>query len=85
MSAIKFYVISCSSDKELNVSDLYVWGEMGHARWLPQSIKEARKRIDSCHCREECLFCDAEIHEIEIPCRKKTTYKQSLSVEKTAS
>lgn len=81
--SIKFYVISCSSGAELPVSELYVWGEMPPACWLPQSPKEARRVVTHCRLRKDCPYCDAEIHEVVIPERKKTTYKQSLSADKT--
>ena len=78
--AIKFFVITCSSDcQDLNVSDLYVWGELSGARWMPQSIKEAKKRIMECQAKYGCHSCDAEVHDVEIKKRNRSTLRQMTS------
>lgn len=77
--AIRFFAISCSSDcADLNVSDLYVWGELKAARWMPQSIKEAKKRVLECRAATQCRYCDAEIHDVQISQRHRTTLKQMM-------
>lgn len=77
MAKIKCYVISCSSDADLDARKLYVWGGIKHAQWLPETIGEAKKRIVQCKKDNRCYFCDAEIHEIIIN-RTKETQKRAL-------
>jgi len=50
---------------------------MGLARWLPETMAEAKKRVMQCKKENNCDFCDAEIHEIIIN-RHIKTKKQSL-------
>jgi len=70
---IKSYVISCSADTNANIQSLYVWGEMEPVTWLPDTIKEAKKRIKWCKDKRfKCDCCDAEVHEIIIKRIKKT-------------
>ena len=81
MAKIKRYIISCSSEAELNVPRLFVWGGQKHARWCAESKHEAERHI--CECRKEfkCHFCDAEIHPFILE-RKTKTNKQKLSIPK---
>jgi len=77
---IKFYVISCSSDKIFEQpASLYVWGETEHARWFPDTLREAKRRIDQCQEKYNCSCCDAEIHEVLIT-RTKDTKKQIQNI-----
>jgi len=76
MSKIKTYVISCSSDVELDARGLYVWGGIKKARFLPESIKDAKRRVLKCRIETGCQSCDAEIHEVILE-RTKKTLKQS--------
>jgi hypothetical protein len=65
VACLKFYVISCSSDNiKLDARNLYVWGEMGAARWFPGSLREATRRICECRKKTGCKSCDAEIHRV---------------------
>ena len=85
MAKIKAYVISCSSDGEMDSRKLFVWGEMGAARWLPETESEANKRILICQKETKCKICDAEVHEIEL---KRTTETKMIlfarqKIEKT--
>lgn len=68
MAKIKAYVISCSSDGDVDVRRLFVWGD-GDARSLPMRRAEAERRIIICRKNMQCHVCDAEIHEI---CIKRT-------------
>lgn len=63
---IKSYAISCSSDVQMDARSLYVWGELGAAHCLPESAKEARRRVLECRKKMKCAECDAEIHVVEI-------------------
>lgn len=83
ITKIKSYVISCSSDADLDVRRLYVWGEMGLAKWLPDTIKEANRRIRLCQKENGCDHCDAQVHEVVIN-RTRPTKKQSLTASKSA-
>jgi len=78
MAKINCYVITCSSDNEMDIRSLYVWGEWGSARWLPTTKKEAQRRIEECRKKNACEFCDAQIHKIYIE-RNKNTYMQEMS------
>ena len=78
MSILKCFAISCSSDIVLGAKSLYVWGSIRSARWLPESIAEARKRIRHCKNETGCSCCDAEIHEITIK-RSLMTNRQLTS------
>jgi len=64
MAKINCYVITCSSDNEMDIRSLYVWGEWGSARWLPTT-------------KTACEFCDAQIHKIYIE-RNRNTYMQEM-------
>ena len=75
MAKIKCYAISCSSDSEADVRQLYVWGAIGSVTWLPSNLQEARKRIKKCQRKEKCDRCDFQIHRIEIN-RTKLTKRQ---------
>ena len=76
MANLKFYVISCSSDcQKLDSRNLYVWGEMGSARWLPDSVREANRRIAQCKIKTGCKRCDAEVHYTSVQ-RKKPVLNQ---------
>jgi hypothetical protein len=73
MACLRFYVISCSSDSvRLDARSLYVWGEMGAAKWLPDSEREAKRRISQCKIHTRCKDCDAEIHRVAIQRRSPT-------------
>jgi hypothetical protein len=76
MSLIKTYAISCSSDVELDVRKLYVWGGLKSARFLPDSLAEAKRRVKKCQAENKCQNCDAEIHEIKLERTKKTLKQQ---------
>jgi len=67
MAWLKFYVISCSSGNEkIDARSLYVWGEMNAVRWLPDSPREAKRRIQQCKIKTGCKACDAKIHHISV-------------------
>ena len=70
----QFFVISCSSDGDVNQRFLYVHGERNHQS-LPTMRNEARKRILSCQEEMKCQECDAEIHQRSIT-RERKTLKQ---------
>ena len=78
MAKIKRFVISCSSDAEMNAQSLYVWGGMKNAIWLPETEREARKRIIQCRKINKCIDCDWQIHKIIIE-RTEKTIKQHLA------
>lgn len=78
MAQIKCFAISCSSDAEVDARKLYVWGAIKFARWLPESVGEAKKRIKRCQQEHKCVPCDAEIHKIVIE-RTEKTKKHQLS------
>lgn len=74
MAAIHTIVISCSADSsELDIRNLYTWGELDSARWLPDTKREAGRRIVLCRKRNQCATCDAEIHLIKIERTKEIT------------
>jgi len=77
MAKINAIIISCSSDAELDARRLFLWGAGKYAKWLPDSIHEAKKRIIQCRIEHKCACCDAEIHKVEIE-RTKLTNKQQL-------
>ena len=77
MPKIICYPISCSSDEEVDIRRLFVWGELGSARWLPITKEEAKRRMLKCREREKCNHCDAQIHRVEIS-RTKMTNMQRL-------
>jgi len=77
MAKINCYVITCSSDNEMDIRSLYVWGEWGSARWLPTTKKEAQRRVEECRKKTACEFCDAQIHKIYIE-RNRNTYMQEM-------
>lgn len=82
MSAkIHCYVISCSSDSMLDTRKLFIWGEMGMARWLPETMAEAKKRILQCQKESKCESCDAEIHRVVIERTEKTKRQKYRSFE----
>jgi hypothetical protein len=80
MSKIKCFAISCSSDAEIDVRKLYVWGGIRSARWLPETRSEAKKRIEVCRKEHGCEVCDAQIHAVTIARTKKT--KRQLGYNK---
>lgn len=82
MARIKFFVISCSSDVPTDARSLYVWGEGQAAPWLPDTIREAGRRIRRCKMKTGCTECDAEIHEVEINRTKATLFNRLESSEK---
>ena len=73
MAKIKAYVISCSSDGDVDVDQLFIWGEIGQYRSLSETRHDAKKRMLICRKQMKCNVCDAEIHEIEIE-RTARTY-----------
>ena len=75
MSKIKCFAVSCSSDVELDVRKLYIWGGLKSAYFLPDNKSEAKRRVKKCQVENKCQTCDAEIHEIRIE-RTKRTLKQ---------
>jgi hypothetical protein len=72
MATIKFYIISCSSDTEMDVRNLYCWGEWESAAFMPDTRQEALDRIERCRKKNKCESCDAEIHRVSIRRKKKT-------------
>ena len=70
----QFFVISCSSDGDVNQRFLYIHGERKHQA-LPTTHSEARKRLSSCKKEVKCQECDAEIHQCLIR-REFSTLKQ---------
>ncbi len=72
IALIKRCVISCSSDAWIDARGLYVWGSTKHVRFLPNDVREAKKRIAECQAEYQCVFCDAEIHKIVIKRTKET-------------
>ena len=70
----QFFVISCSSDGDVNQRFLYVHGERNHQS-LPTSWSEAKKRLSNCQEEIKCQECDAEIHQCAIT-RERKTLKQ---------
>ena len=78
MAKIKCYVISCSSDAELDARRLFVWGGYERVRWCAETKKEAEKQILACQKEYKCLNCDPEIHLLELE-RTAETNKQKLS------
>jgi len=77
MAKISAIIISCSSDADLDSRRLFLWGAGKYAKWLPDSMSEAKKRVIQCKRECGCDYCDAEIHKIELD-RTKLTKKQSL-------
>jgi hypothetical protein len=78
MPNVKGYVISCSSDGEVDARNLYLWGEMPHARWFAETSKEAKRRVEWCRKEYKCAECDAQVHAIEIS-RTRSTKLQILA------
>ena len=78
MAKINCYLISCSSDAELDARRLFVWGGFGNVNWCAETKKEAQKQIMACIKKNKCLNCDSEIHQIDIE-RTYPTNKQMLS------
>lgn len=76
----QFFVISCSSDGDVNQRFLYVHGERRHQS-LPTTYAEAKKRLSSCREDMKCDSCDAEIHQCSIR-RERKTLKQKNAVGK---
>lgn len=74
----QFFVISCSSDGDVNLRFLYVHGERKYHS-LPTTHSEARKRLLNCQEKMGCNDCDAEIHQCSIA-REKKTLKQKNAV-----
>lgn len=72
MSTLKRYTISCSSDGEVNVQALYVWGQFGVKTWLPITKREAEKMILMCLGENKCSHCDAQVHLVEIKRTRET-------------
>ena len=70
----QFFVISCSSDGDVNQRFLYIHGERNHQS-LPTSWSETKKRQLNCQKAMKCDSCDAEIHQCSIT-REKETLKQ---------
>jgi hypothetical protein len=80
MTRIKCYAISCSSDgSDIDVRNIYIWGEQGTSNWLPDSVKEVKHRIEICRLQHNCSLCDSEIHEIVIE-RNRSTKAQIFSI-----
>lgn len=75
MPTIKVFAVSCSADVECDVRKLNIWGEWRAARWLPDTIKEARKRIEACQKEIKCAECDAEIQCVRIKRNKRTIWQ----------
>jgi hypothetical protein len=75
MSIIKVFAVSCSADVECDVRKLNIWGEWRAARWLPDTIKETKKRIEACRKENKCAECDAEIQRVRIKRSKKTIWQ----------
>lgn len=83
---LKAYVISCSSDSEMTVSHLYVHGGNTNKNyWLPGTMKEAIRRLNKCQRVNQCKYCDAEIHKIEIARTIKTKLQLFENPEKEES
>jgi len=78
MAKIKRYLISCSSDAELNVRRLYVWGGYNHIRWCAETMAEAQRHIASCQREYGCINCDPQVHTVDLT-RTKETNKQKLT------
>lgn len=78
MAKIKTCVITCSSDGELDVRKLLVWGQIGRINSLPENRHEANRRILGCQKEYRCEICDAEIHKIVIE-RTKITKLQLVA------
>lgn len=76
MSKIKCFADSCSSDGEVDVIKLYVWGSMRSARWLSEIRHETKKRIAACWKEYDCDVCDAQIHALAITRTRKTKRQQ---------
>ena len=76
----QFFVISCSSDGDVNQRFLYIHGERNHQS-LPTTWSEAKKRLVDCRDKTKCNECDAEIHQCSIT-RGKKTIKQKNAVGK---
>ena len=70
----QFFVISCSSDGDVNQRFLYVHGERKEQS-LPTTWSEAKKRQLDCQKSMKCQECDAEIHQCLIR-REFSTLKQ---------
>jgi len=82
MPKIKFFIISCSSDQILDTRKLYVWGETETSKWMPETSREAERRIELCHKKMQCQICDAEIHRAEIVRMKETCLRMQESIKK---
>ena len=76
----QFFVISCSSDGDVNQRFLYVHGERKHHS-LPTMRNEARKRLLNCQEEMKCDACDAEIHQCLIRREKKTLKQKNAGEE----
>ena len=76
----QFFVISCSSDGNVNQRFLYIHGERNHQA-LPTTWSEAKKRQLDCQKSMKCNECDAEIHQCSIK-REKKTLKQKNAMGK---
>jgi len=72
ISKIITYVVSCSSELELDARRLYVWGGIKAARYNPENRREMERRIEICQAENKCQICDAEIHKITLKRTKKT-------------
>jgi len=72
MSKIQCFAISCSSDGEVHIARLFVWGQLGHRSWLPTTKSEAKKRVIMCQKENGCKMCDYEIHPITLERTAKT-------------
>ena len=67
MAKLHCVVVSCSADNnEIDIRNLYIWGELDSAHWLPDTKREAIRRVGKCRKKNQCKFCDAEIHKIQI-------------------
>jgi len=78
MAKIKCYMVSCSSDAEMDARKLYVWGGYERIRWCAETRRETQKQVLACQREYECVNCDAEIHMIELE-RTVETNKQKLA------
>jgi len=74
---IIFFVITCSSETELDARSLYVFGESCFLGGLPNTSKEAHRRILECQKKTGCLKCDAEIHRIETERTRPITFPKN--------
>lgn len=64
LAHVKYFIISCSADADaLDARNLYAWGEWQNCHSLPDTRREAMRRIGMCKKKHQCQVCDAQIHE----------------------